>query len=151
MKILSMRPTPACGFGDVSKTASPMVLMMRSPWPRQERARSANRRARLAASSSPCSSVRAVKPARSTKQNVASIRRDDGEGTLDRGIRRSYPGMGRALPLTKDRAIFASMTRSYERAPVAAPRLSGIALRTLVAALESASLGSVLAKKLSRR
>src|SRR3954466_8034531 len=41
------------------------------------------------------------------------------------------------------------MTRAYERAPVAAPRLSGIALRTLVAALESASLGSVLAKKLT--
>src|SRR5258706_7709038 len=41
------------------------------------------------------------------------------------------------------------MARSYEREPVAAPRLSGIALRTLVGALESGSLGPLLVKKVT--
>jgi hypothetical protein len=47
-----------------------------------------------------------------------------------------------------DRAISLGMARSYERIPVAAPRLSGVALRALVGALESGSIGSALAKKL---
>jgi Asp-tRNA(Asn)/Glu-tRNA(Gln) amidotransferase A subunit family amidase len=41
------------------------------------------------------------------------------------------------------------MASSYERPPVTAPKLSGIALRTLVGALESGSMGNMLAKKLT--
>jgi len=60
------------GSSNIRKTASPMVLISRSPGASEPRVRVSNRSARSTASSSPWASLRAVNPARSTNAKVAS-------------------------------------------------------------------------------
>ena len=62
----------ASGVGKRSMTASPIVLTSSSSGPRTWRARSRNARTMATASASPCASVIAVNPARSTNAKVAS-------------------------------------------------------------------------------